>query len=178
MSAPDLFAADGGKIAPMMAQYLAVKRAHLDLLLFYRMGDFYELFFDDAVAASRALDIALTKRGQHQGQDVPMCGVPVHSHTSYVARLIRTGFRVAICEQTETPEQAKKRGSKALVERRVIPSSRPARSLKTRCWKPAPIIFCWRWWRKVRVSWRWPVATSLPVSSAPRCWRVRPWRRR
>lgn len=120
MSAPDLFAADGGKITPMMAQYLAVKHAHPDLLLFYRMGDFYELFFDDAVAASKALDIALTKRGQHQGQDIPMCGVPVHSHTTYVARLIKAGFRVAICEQTETPEQAKKRGSKALVERRVI----------------------------------------------------------
>jgi DNA mismatch repair protein MutS len=120
MSAPDLFSADGGKITPMMAQYLAVKRAHPELLLFYRMGDFYELFFDDALAASKALDIALTKRGQHQGQDIPMCGVPVHSHTTYVARLIKAGFRVAICEQTETPEQAKKRGSKALVERRVI----------------------------------------------------------
>ncbi len=120
MSAPDLFLADGSKVTPMMAQYLAVKKANPDCLLFYRMGDFYELFFDDALAASRALDIALTKRGQHQGQDIPMCGVPVHSHTSYVARLIKAGFRVAICEQTETPEEAKKRGGKALVARKVI----------------------------------------------------------
>jgi DNA mismatch repair protein MutS len=108
------------KVTPMMAQYLAVKEAHPGLLLFYRMGDFYELFFDDALQASKALDIALTRRGQHQGQDIPMCGVPVHSHTGYVARLIRAGFRVAICEQTETPEEAKKRGGKSLVERKVI----------------------------------------------------------
>jgi DNA mismatch repair protein MutS len=120
MSAPDLFLADGSKVTPMMGQYLAVKREHPDALVFYRMGDFYELFFDDALAASRALDIALTKRGQYQGQDVPMCGVPVHSHTAYVARLIRAGFRVAICEQTETPEEAKRRGSKSLVERKVV----------------------------------------------------------
>jgi len=120
MSSAESLPAEGGKITPMMAQYLAVKQAHPGLLLFYRMGDFYELFFDDAVAASQALDIALTRRGQHQGQDIPMCGVPVHAHTTYVARLIKAGFRVAICEQTETPEEAKKRGSKALVERRVV----------------------------------------------------------
>ncbi len=119
MSAVDIFA-ETGKVTPMMSQYLAVKRQHPDLLLFYRMGDFYELFFDDALTASRALDITLTKRGQHQGQEIPMCGVPVHAHTSYVARLIRQGHRVAICEQTETPEEAKKRGSKSLVERRVV----------------------------------------------------------
>lgn len=119
MSAIDIFA-ETGKVTPMMGQYLAVKKQHPDLLLFYRMGDFYELFFDDALVASRALDITLTKRGQHQGQDIPMCGVPVHAHTSYVARLIRQGHRVALCEQTETPEEAKKRGGKALVERKVI----------------------------------------------------------
>jgi DNA mismatch repair protein MutS len=103
----------------MMAQYLEIKAQHPDCLLFYRMGDFYELFFDDAVQASAALDIALTKRGQHQGQDIAMCGVPVHSHEQYLSRLIRSGFRVAICEQTEDPAEAKKRGSKSVVRRAV-----------------------------------------------------------
>ncbi|MEX0693821.1 MAG: DNA mismatch repair protein MutS, partial [Rhodospirillales bacterium] len=103
----------------MMVQYLQIKRAHPDDLLFYRMGDFYEMFFDDAVAAAGALDIALTKRGKHQGEDIPMCGVPVHSHEVYLNRLIRKGFRVAICEQTEDPAEAKKRGSKSVVERGV-----------------------------------------------------------
>ena len=106
-------------VTPMMAQYLGIKRAHPDDLLFYRMGDFYELFFDDAVAAAAALDIALTKRGKHLGQDIPMCGVPVHSHETYLNRLIRKGFRVAICEQTEDPAEAKKRGSKSVVKRDV-----------------------------------------------------------
>ncbi len=105
---------------PMMAQYLAVKAAYPEALLFYRMGDFYEMFFDDAVKASRALDIALTKRGRHQGDDIPMCGVPVHSHESYLSRLIRHGFKVAICEQLEDPAEAKKRGSKSVVKRDVV----------------------------------------------------------
>ena len=105
---------------PMMAQYLEVKRAHPDCLLFYRMGDFYEMFFDDAVAASRALDIALTKRGRHDGEDIPMCGVPVHAAEGYLSRLIRGGFRVAVCEQTEDPAEAKKRGGKSVVRRAVI----------------------------------------------------------
>jgi DNA mismatch repair protein MutS len=104
----------------MMAQYLEIKRAHPDCLLFYRMGDFYELFFDDAVAASAALDIALTKRGQHLGEDIPMCGVPVHAGEAYLARLIRQGFKVAICEQTEDPAAARKRGSKSVVQRDVV----------------------------------------------------------
>jgi len=104
----------------MMAQYLAIKDDHPDSLLFYRMGDFYELFFDDAEKAAGALDIALTKRGKHLGQDIPMCGVPAHSHESYLNRLIRKGFRVAICEQTEDPAEAKKRGSKAVVKRDVV----------------------------------------------------------
>ncbi|MEQ8667207.1 MAG: DNA mismatch repair protein MutS [Rhodospirillales bacterium] len=104
----------------MMAQYLSIKEAHPGSLLFYRMGDFYELFFDDAVAASQALDIALTKRGKHLGEDIAMCGVPAHSHESYLQRLIRKGFRVAICEQTEDPAEAKKRGSKSVVRREVI----------------------------------------------------------
>ncbi len=105
---------------PMMAQYLEIKQAHPDCLLFYRMGDFYEMFFEDAVNAARALDIALTKRGQHAGEDIPMCGVPVHSHENYLQRLIRQGFRVAICEQMEDPAEAKKRGSKSVVKRGVI----------------------------------------------------------
>ena len=88
---------DTSAMTPMMAQYLGIKQAHRDDMLFYRMGDFYELFFDDAVKASAALDIALTKRGKHDGNDIPMCGVPVHSHEAYLNRLIRKGFRVAIC---------------------------------------------------------------------------------
>ncbi|MDG2034973.1 MAG: DNA mismatch repair protein MutS, partial [Rhodospirillales bacterium] len=105
----------------MMAQYLAIKADNPDSLLFYRMGDFYELFFDDAVAAAAALDITLTKRGKHAGDDIPMCGVPVHSHDSYLARLIKKGFKVAVCEQTENPADAKKRGgAKAVVQRAVV----------------------------------------------------------
>jgi DNA mismatch repair protein MutS len=105
---------------PLMAQYLALKAQHPDCLLFFRLGDFYELFFEDAVAASRALDIALTRRGQHQGQDIPMCGVPAHAYENYLARLIRQGFRVAISEQTEDPAEAKKRGGKSIVARDVV----------------------------------------------------------
>ncbi|WP_297773419.1 DNA mismatch repair protein MutS [Parvibaculum sp.] len=103
----------------MMAQYLEIKAGHPGALLFYRMGDFYELFFDDAVAASEALDIALTKRGKHAGADIPMCGVPVHSHEAYLERLIRKGFKVAVCEQVEDPAEAKKRGAKSVVARAV-----------------------------------------------------------
>ena len=105
---------------PMMAQYLEIKAAHDGYLLFYRMGDFYELFFEDAVKASAALDIALTKRGRHQGSDIPMCGVPVHAAEQYLEKLIRKGFRVAICEQIEDPAEAKRRGAKAVVGREVV----------------------------------------------------------
>ncbi|MFI5020570.1 MAG: DNA mismatch repair protein MutS [Alphaproteobacteria bacterium] len=104
----------------MMAQYLEVKRAHPDCLLFYRMGDFYEMFFEDAVKAAKALDIALTKRGRHEGEDIPMCGVPVHAADAYLSRLIRQGFRVAVCEQMEDPAEARRRGGKAVVRREVI----------------------------------------------------------
>ncbi|HSF93834.1 MAG TPA: DNA mismatch repair protein MutS, partial [Thermohalobaculum sp.] len=107
-------------ITPMMVQYLKIKAAHADALLFYRMGDFYELFFDDAVAAAAALDIALTKRGKHLGEDIQMCGVPVHAAEGYLLTLIRKGFRVAVCEQMEDPAEAKKRGSKAVVRREVV----------------------------------------------------------
>jgi len=105
---------------PAMQQYLKLKAAHHDYILFYRMGDFYELFFDDAVKASQILDIALTKRGKHAGEDVPMCGVPVHSHDSYLEKLIQSGCKVAICEQMEDPAEAKKRGYKAVVHRDVV----------------------------------------------------------
>ncbi|TBN40544.1 DNA mismatch repair protein MutS [Paracoccus subflavus] len=105
---------------PMMAQYLAIRDANPGALLFYRMGDFYEMFFDDAVAAASALDIALTKRGTHEGQPIPMCGVPVHAAESYLLTLIRKGFRVAIAEQMEDPAEARKRGSKSVVARDVV----------------------------------------------------------
>jgi DNA mismatch repair protein MutS len=104
----------------MMAQYLEIKAEHPDALLFYRMGDFYEMFFDDAVAASEALDIALTKRGKHDDQDIPMCGVPHHAAEGYFLTLIRKGFRVAVCEQMESPAEAKKRGYKSVVRREVV----------------------------------------------------------
>ncbi len=105
----------------MMAQYLALKAAAQDCLLFYRMGDFFELFFDDARVASACLDIALTARGEHGGAPIPMCGVPAHSAEGYLARLIKAGHRVAIAEQTESPAEAKKRGgSKALVGRAIV----------------------------------------------------------
>ena len=107
-------------VTPMMAQFLEIKADHPSALLFYRMGDFYELFFDDAVAAAAALDIALTKRGKHLGEDIPMCGVPVHAAEGYLLTLIRKGFRVAVCEQLEDPAEAKKRGSKAVVKRGVV----------------------------------------------------------
>ncbi|MEO9515005.1 MAG: DNA mismatch repair protein MutS [Paracoccaceae bacterium] len=107
-------------VTPMMAQYLEIKAAHPDAMLFYRMGDFYEMFFDDAVGAAEALDIALTKRGKHDGADIPMCGVPVHAAEGYLLTLIRKGFRVAVCEQLESPAEAKKRGSKSVVKRDVV----------------------------------------------------------
>ncbi len=112
--------ASGAALTPMFAQYFEIKEAHPEHLLLYRMGDFYELFFDDAVAAAAALDITLTKRGKQGGADVPMCGVPVHSHEVYLQRLIRRGFKVAISEQVENPADARKRGAKALVRREVV----------------------------------------------------------
>ncbi len=112
---------------PMMQQYLALKREAGDALLFYRMGDFFELFFEDARVAAGVLDIALTTRGEHGGEPVPMCGVPVHAAEGYLARLIKGGCRVAIAEQTETPEEAKERArrdgtpvSKTLVARDIV----------------------------------------------------------
>ena len=107
-------------VTPMMAQFSEIKEEYPTALLFYRMGDFYELFFDDAVAAAQALDITLTKRGKHLGNDIPMCGVPVHAAEGYLLNLIRKGFRVAVCEQLENPKEAKKRGAKSVVRRGVV----------------------------------------------------------
>src|SRR5712675_2011682 len=107
-------------VTPMMKQYLEIKAANPECLLFYRMGDFYELFFEDAEVASRALGIVLTKRGKHLGRDIPMCGVPVIRSDEYLHRLIAQGHRVAVCEQTEDPAEAKKRGGKSVVRRDVV----------------------------------------------------------
>jgi DNA mismatch repair protein MutS len=109
-----------GRVTPMMEQYLEIKTANPDCLLFYRMGDFYELFFDDAETASRALGIVLTKRGKHLGRDIPMCGVPIERAEEYLHRLIALGHRVAVCEQLEDPAEARKRGAKAVVRRDVV----------------------------------------------------------
>ncbi|BBK34810.1 DNA mismatch repair protein MutS [Stella humosa] len=117
--APDL-AKDIAPASPVIAQFLAIKRQHPDCLLFYRMGDFYELFFADAEVAAAALDIALTRRGIHAGQPIPMCGVPQHASEAYLARLIRQGHRVAICDQVEDPAEAKKRGNKGPLRREVV----------------------------------------------------------
>src|SRR6187549_3582926 len=112
--------AEAARITPMMEQYLEIKAANPGLLLFYRMGDFYELFFEDAEVASRALGIVLTKRGKHLGRDIPMCGVPDHRSDEYLHRLIAMGHRVAVCEQLEDPAEARKRGGKSVVRRDVI----------------------------------------------------------
>ncbi|HVZ53124.1 MAG TPA: DNA mismatch repair protein MutS [Pseudolabrys sp.] len=109
-----------GQVTPVMAQYIEIKAANPDCLLFYRMGDFYELFFEDAEVASRALGIVLTKRGKHHGRDIPMCGVPIHRADEYLHRLIALGHRVAVCEQLEDPAEAKKRGAKSVVRRDVV----------------------------------------------------------
>jgi DNA mismatch repair protein MutS len=108
------------QLTPMMAQYFEIKAVNPGYLLFYRMGDFYELFFEDAEIASAALGIVLTKRGKHLGQDIGMCGVPIHAANDYLNKLIRLGHRVAICEQVEDPKEAKKRGAKSVVKRDVV----------------------------------------------------------
>src|SRR5271157_3695946 len=127
--APDANAQEGGRgkaandatrVTPMMEQYIEIKAANPDCLLFYRMGDFYELFFEDAEVAARALGIVLTKRGKHLGRDIPMCGVPVHRADEYLQRLIKAGHRVAVCEQTEDPAEARRRGGKSVVRRDVV----------------------------------------------------------
>ena len=108
------------KPTPMLEQYFKIKSKHNDCLLFFRMGDFYELFFNDAIVAAKKLNITLTKRGKYDGKDIPMCGVPVNSGENYLAKLIEGGLKVAVCEQTETPEESKKRGYKSILQRKVM----------------------------------------------------------
>ncbi|QEL24309.1 DNA mismatch repair protein MutS [Bosea sp. F3-2] len=124
------------RVTPMMAQYIEIKAANPDCLLFYRMGDFYELFFKDAEIASRTLGIVLTKRGKHQGDDIPMCGVPVERADDYLQRLIAAGHRVAVCEQTEDPAEAKKRGAKSVVKRDVVRLVTPGTITEERLLEP------------------------------------------
>src|SRR5438445_4884782 len=117
---PAASAEASARVTPMMEQYIEIKAANPDSLLFYRMGDFYELSFDDAEVASRALGIVLTKRGKHLGRDIPMCGVPIERADEYLHRLIALGHRVAVCEQLEDPAEARKRGGKSVVRRDVV----------------------------------------------------------
>ena len=128
---------DPAGATPMMAQYIEIKAANPDCLLFYRMGDFYELFFADAEIASRALGIVLTKRGRHAGTEIPMCGVPVERADDYLSRLIGLGHRVAVCEQTEDPAEAKRRGPKSVVRREVVRLVTPGTITEDRLLDPA-----------------------------------------
>ena len=114
-----------GKLTPLLRQYLDIKNKYKDCLIFFRLGDFYELFFEDAELSSKILGITLTKRGQVEGKDIPMCGVPFHQGESYLSKLLKAGHKVAICEQTETPEESKKRGHKAIIERKVVRIASP-----------------------------------------------------
>ena len=127
---------DSGRVTPMMAQYIEIKAANPDCLLFYRMGDFYELFFTDAEIASRTLGIVLTKRGKHLGEDIAMCGVPVDRADDYLQRLIAAGHRVAVCEQTEDPAEARKRGGKSVVRRDVVRLVTPGTITEERLLEP------------------------------------------
>ena len=134
--APFIHADAAEKPSPMIAQYLTIKAEHPDALLFYRMGDFYELFFADAEVAAAVLGIVLTRRGRHGGADIPMCGVPVERHEDYLHRLIGAGHRVAICEQTEDPAEARKRGGKSVVARAVVRLVTPGTLTEDRLLRP------------------------------------------
>ena len=136
VSRANLDADSAPRLTPMMAQYFEIKAANTDCLLFYRMGDFYELFFEDAEVASRALGIVLTKRGKHDGEDIRMCGVPVERAEDYLNRLIALGHRVAVCEQIEDPAEAKKRGAKSVVKRQVIRLVTPGTITEERLLEP------------------------------------------
>ena len=134
---PKTAEAEAQRLTPMMAQYVEIKAANPDSLLFYRMGDFYELFFHDAEVASRALGIVLTKRGKHLGEDIPMCGVPIERSDDYLHRLIGLGHRVAVCEQLEDPAEAKKRGPKSVVRRDVVRLVTPGTITEDRLLEPS-----------------------------------------
>src|SRR5271169_3914646 len=118
--APGLAFPEAAGASPVMTQFFEAKARQPDALIFFRMGDFYELFFEDAAKASAAIGIALTHRGTHAGAPIPMAGVPVHAAEAYLAKLIRAGFKVAVCEQMEDPAEARKRGSKSIVRRDVV----------------------------------------------------------
>ena len=150
---------------PMIAQYRALKAEHPECLLFFRLGDFYELFFEDALKAAPALDIALTRRGRQGDDDIPMCGVPVHSAESYLERLIRKGFKVAICEQTEDPARARQRGAKAIVERAVVRVVTPGTLTEDSLLEARRHNFLAALARASR-RWRWPGSTSRPALSS------------
>ncbi len=135
-AAPDREAREERAVTPMMAQYLGIKAEHPDALLFYRMGDFYELFLEDAVVAASVLGIVLTKRGKHQGEDIAMCGVPVERSDDYLHTLIARGHTVAVCEQTEDPAEAKKRGYKSVVRRAVVRIVTPGTITEERLLEP------------------------------------------
>ncbi len=139
--APQGGAVASAGVTPMMEQYIEIKAANPDSLLFYRMGDFYELFFDDAEVASRALGIVLTKRGKHLGQDIPMCGVPIHAADDYLQKLIGLGHRVAVAEQIEDPSEARKRGSKSVVRRDVVRLVTPGTITEDKLLAPAESNF-------------------------------------
>src|SRR6202041_3607920 len=124
------------RLTPMMAQYLEIKAVNPGSLLFYRMGDFYDLFFHDAEIASRALGIVLTKRGKHEGEDIRMCGVPVERADDYLQRLIALGHRVAVCEQLEDPAEARRRGPKSVVRRDVVRLVTPGTITEERLLEP------------------------------------------
>jgi DNA mismatch repair protein MutS len=155
---------------PAMRQYFEVKAAHTDCLVFYRMGDFYELFFDDALAAASILDIALTKRGKHAGEEIPMCGVPVHAADMYLQKLIASGRHVAICEQMETPEQAKKRGAKEVVRREVVRIVTPGTITEEALLAPTQSHYLASLWLKGdvgAVSWLELSTGEFQVATAP-----------
>ncbi len=133
---PEIAAERDARVTPMMAQYLGIKADHPDALLFYRMGDFYELFLDDAVVAASVLGIVLTKRGKHEGEDIAMCGVPVERSDDYLHTLIARGHTVAVCEQTEDPAEARKRGGKSVVRRAVVRIVTPGTITEERLLEP------------------------------------------
>ncbi|MCW6510348.1 DNA mismatch repair protein MutS [Lichenifustis flavocetrariae] len=134
---PSVGTIDDARVTPMMQQYLGIKVQYPDCLLFYRMGDFYELFLDDAEIAAKALNIVLTKRGKHQGEDIAMCGVPVDRSDDYLHRLIALGHRVAVCEQIEDPAEARKRGGKSVVKRAVVRLVTPGTLTEDRLLEPS-----------------------------------------
>jgi hypothetical protein len=174
-SGPAAVAEEAPRLTPMMAQYLEIKAAHPGCLLFYRMGDFYELFFEDAEIASRALGIVLTKRGKHLGEDIRMCGVPIDRSDDYLQRLIAQGHRVAVCEQMEDPAEAKKRGGKSVVQRAVVRLVTPGTITEERLLDPgrANVFLALARVRLSDDSQMCGLASSRAKSSCPnRCTRI------